>query len=107
MSKKHKKVCTALNYIEQSVILVSAITGCVAFSDSISLVGIPIGIAGSAVELKICTITPGIKKYKLLIKKKGKNRDKIVLLTKTKLNTHSVIQGQFPPCLMEKYPFPP
>ena len=32
MSKKHKKVCTVLNYIEKSLILVSAITGCVSIS---------------------------------------------------------------------------
>ena len=29
ISKKHKKVCTALNYIEHSLILISTITGCV------------------------------------------------------------------------------
>ena len=29
MRKKHKKVCTTLNYIEHFLILVSAITGCV------------------------------------------------------------------------------
>ena len=29
MSKKHKKVCTALNYTEQSFNLVSASSGCV------------------------------------------------------------------------------
>ena len=29
MSRKHKKVCTTLNYIENFLILPSAITGCV------------------------------------------------------------------------------
>ena len=29
MSKKHKKVCTTLNYIEQFLILGSTITGCI------------------------------------------------------------------------------
>ena len=29
MSKKHKKVCTALNYIEHFLILTSVITKCV------------------------------------------------------------------------------
>ena len=36
------------------------------------LVNIPIGIASSAVRLKNCVITVGIKKCKLTIKKKGK-----------------------------------
>ena len=35
-----------------------------------SLVGIPIGTASSAVGLKVCVRTAGIKKYKLIIKKK-------------------------------------
>ena len=37
-----------------------------------SLVGIPIGITSSAIDLKICVITAGIKKYKSIIKKKEK-----------------------------------
>ena len=57
MSKKHKKVCTTLNYTEQFLILGSTITGCVSISAFASLVGIPIGITSSAIGLKICTIT--------------------------------------------------
>ena len=63
MSKKHKKVCTTLNYIEHFLILGSTITGCVSISAFASLVGIPIGIASSTIGLKICVITTGIKKY--------------------------------------------
>ena len=70
MSKKHKKVCTTLNYIEHFLILGSTITGCVSISAFASLVGIPIGITSSATGLKICVITAGIKKYKSIIKKK-------------------------------------
>ena len=44
----------------------------------------------SAVVIKIFAITAGIKKYKSIIKKK-KNRDKIVLLEKDKLNTIEVL----------------
>ena len=32
MSKKHKKVCTTLNYIEHFLILAFALTGCVSIS---------------------------------------------------------------------------
>ena len=53
----------------------------------LSVVGFTVDIANSAVGLKICSTTAGIKKYKLIIKKKKKNHDKIVLLGKTKLNT--------------------
>ena len=41
-SKKHKKDCTALNYIENFLVLGSAITGCISNSHFASFVGIPI-----------------------------------------------------------------
>ena len=91
MSRKHKKVCTTLNYIEHFLILASTITGCVSISAFASLIGIPIGITSSAIGLKICAITAGIKKYKSLIKKKKKKHDKIVLLAKSKLNSTEVL----------------
>ena len=71
-SKKHKQICTTLNYIEHFPILASTITGCVSISAFASLIGIPIGITSSAIGLKICAITAGIKKYKSIIKKKRK-----------------------------------
>ena len=67
MSKKHKKVCTTLNYIEHFLILASTITGCVSISAFASLIGIPIGITSSAIGLKTCAITAGIKKCKSII----------------------------------------
>ena len=83
MSRKHKKVCTTLNYIEHFLILASTITGCISISAFASLIGIPIGITSSAIGLKICAIAAGIKKYESIIKKKKKH-DKIALLAKTK-----------------------
>ena len=48
------------------------------------LLGIPIGITTSAIGLKICATTAGIKKCKLIIKK-------MVLLAKSKLNSTEVL----------------
>ena len=39
MSKKHKKVCTTLHYIEDFLVLASTITGCVSISGLTSLIG--------------------------------------------------------------------
>ena len=91
MSKKHKKVCTTLNYIEHFLILGSTIAGCVFISAFASLVGIPIGITSSAIGLNICAVTAAIKKYKSMIKKKKKKHDKIVFLAKSKLNSIEVL----------------
>ena len=84
MSKKHKKVCLTLNFIDHLLILASVVTGYVSISAFDSLVGIPIGITSSEVGIKICAITAGIKKDKSIIKKKKTKHDKIVL-AKTKL----------------------
>ena len=43
MSRKHKEVCTTLNYFEHFLILASTITGCISVSAFASLTGIPIG----------------------------------------------------------------
>ena len=94
MSKKHKKICTILNYIEQFLILSSTITGRVSISDFASLIVIPLGITSSAIGLIICVITGGIKKYKSIMKKKKKNHNKIVPLTKSVLNRIEVLNSK-------------
>ena len=91
ISKKHKKVCTTLNYIEYSIILASTITACISISVFSSLIGILVGITSSAIGLKICAKATGIKKYNSIIKKKTKKHDKIVLLAKFRLNSIEVL----------------
>ena len=64
------------------IILVSTVTGCVC---------VRVGISSSAVGMKICTITVGIKKFKSVIRKKKKKHNRIVLLGKSKLDTIAVL----------------
>ena len=90
MSKKHKKSCRVLNYIDHLLIVTSTITWCVSVSAFAFLVGITIRITRSGIGLKICAIIAGIRKYKSIIKKKKKKHDKIVLLRKSKLNSLEV-----------------
>ena len=73
MSKKHKKVCRVLNFVDHLLIIISTITECVSISTFASLVSIPIGIKSSATGLKICVITAGIKEYKSINKKRKIN----------------------------------
>ena len=73
------------------LILASIVSGCVSISAFDPLVDISVGISSSAVGINIRAIIAGIKTYKLIIKKKKKNHDKIVLLEKDKLNTIKVL----------------
>ena len=63
ISKKHKKVCTILTYIEHFLIWASKITGCISISAFSSLLGFPMGIANSAIGLKLCATTSGTRDY--------------------------------------------
>ena len=62
MSEKYKKTYKYLNYVENLLILVSTVTGYASISEFTSLVRVSVGITSSAVGLKICAITAGIKK---------------------------------------------
>ena len=80
-----------MNYIDHSLVEIFTINGRVSISVFTFLVGIPIKIASSAIEFKICMITAGIKKYNSMIKKKKRKHDKIVLLTKPQLKKIEVL----------------
>ena len=71
MSEQHKKVSRTVNYLEHfsCFVFMLAVSGCVSTSAFTSLVGVPMSIESSAVVLKICVITAGIKKYKSIMKK--------------------------------------
>ena len=77
MSRKHRKFCKVLNYIEHLLTVISTTTVCVSISAFASLVDIPIEITSSEMGLKICAITAGIKTYKSIIKKKKQKHDEI------------------------------
>ena len=91
IAKKHKKVCTTLNYIEHFLFLAFLVTGCISLSAFVSLLDIPLEITSSAIRLKNCAITAGIKKYKPTIKKKKKKHENIVWLEITKLYSIEVL----------------
>ena len=91
MTEKHKNVYRVLKYIEQLYIVISTITGFVSNSAFACLVAFLIGITSSAIQLKICEITAGIKKYKSIIKKRKKKHDKILSQAKSKLKSAKVL----------------
>ena len=90
MTKKYKNTCKYSNYVERFLILIATVTGCVSISAFASLVAILVGTTSSAVGIKICATTAGIKNYKSILKKRKKH-GKIVLLGKHKLSTIAVL----------------
>ena len=88
-----------MNYIEHILIFIFTVSGCV-FISAFTLAGIHMEITSSAIELKICVITAGIKKFKSIIKKEKKKHDQIVLLAKSKLNSVEVLTSK---ALIDKF----
>ena len=84
MSKMHEKVCTTLNYIEHFLTLAFVVTECISIFWFCFFTWYSFRITSSAIRLKICAMTAGIKNYKSIIqKKKTKKYDEIVLLAKS------------------------
>ena len=72
MSEKHKKN-VYLKYVEHLLILTSTVTGYISISGFSSLVAISAGITSSAVGIKVCAITAGIKSISQLQRKRRKS----------------------------------
>ena len=97
MSKTHKNIFTALNYIEHYLILASTVANCISISAFASLLDIPIGITSSAIVLKFFPTTGEIKKDKS-IRKRKKRKAKLnsigVLISTALLDSH-ISHGEF------------
>ena len=87
ITKKLNKYIVSFDYLDKIFITLSASFGTLSIASHATVVGIPVGIAGSSLTL-IFTIGTGINKSLLQItKKRKKNHNKIITLAKSKLNT--------------------
>ena len=85
--KKSNKYLVSFDYLDKIFITLSASFGTLSIASHATVVGIPVGIAGSSLTL-IFTIGTGINKSLLqLTKKRKKKHNKITTLAKSKLNT--------------------
>ena len=85
--KKLNKYIVSFDYLDQIFIALSASFGTLSIASYATVVGIPVGIAGSSLTL-IFTIGMGISKSLLKVTKKRKKKyNKIIALAKSKLNT--------------------
>ena len=86
MIKKLNKYIVSFDYLDKIFITLSASFGTLSIASHATIVGIPVGIAGSFLTL-IFTISAGINKSLLkLTKKRKRKHNKIMALAKNKLN---------------------
>ena len=85
--KKLNKYVVGFDYLDKIFIALSASFSILSIASYATVIGLPVGIAGSSLTL-IFTISTGINKSLLNVtKKRKKKHNKIIALAKSKLNT--------------------
>ena len=92
-SKKLSKYVTALDCIDNVLIVLSATSSGVCVITSASVVRAPVGIASASFTL-IFSLTTGIIKKLLSITRNKKKHDKILMLAKSKLDSIETLVSQ-------------
>ena len=94
LSKKLSKYIATLDYIDKTLIVLSATTGGVSIIYFASVIVAPAGMASASFTL-VFSLTTGIIKKVLKIKRnKKKKHNKIVILGKSKLNNIEILIPQ-------------
>ena len=93
-SKKLSKYVAAFDYIDKILIVLSATSGGVCIISFASIVGGPVGIAGTSFTLIFSLTTGIIKKLLSIARNKKKKHDKILMLAKSKLNSMETLVSQ-------------
>ena len=84
--KKLNKYMVSFDYLDKIFIALSASFSTLSIASHATVIGIPVGIAGSSLTL-IFTISTGVNKSLLQVtKKRNKKHNKIIALAKSKLN---------------------
>ena len=87
MSKKLSKYIAAFDYIDNTLIVLSATSERISIISFKSIVGIPVGTASTSFTLVFSLTTGIIQKLLEITRNKKKKHNKIVMLAKSKLNS--------------------
>ena len=80
MSKKLSKCIVTFNYIDKTLIVLSATSGGISIYSFTSVIGVPVGIASASFTLIFSLTTGIIKKLKLLKITTNKKKRRIIKL---------------------------
>ena len=94
MSKKLGKYITAFGYFDKIPIVLSATSGGISIISFASAIGVPVGIATASFSLAFSLTTVIIKKSLSIKRNQKKKNNKIVMLSKSKLNSIETLISQ-------------
>ena len=84
--KKLNKYLVSLDYLDKIFITLSVSFGALSIASHATVIGIPVGIAGSSLALIFSISTDINKSFLQATKKRKKKHNKIMVLAKNKLN---------------------
>ena len=87
MSKKLSKYISFFDYFDKSLIILSVSSGGVSIASFATVIGVPIGITIASLSLTFSLCTGLVKKLSKATRNKKKKHNKIVMLTRSKLNS--------------------
>ena len=90
-TKKLSKYVATFDYINKILIVLRATSGRVCIVSSVSVVGVPVGIAGESFTL-IFSLTTG--RLLSITRNEKKKHEKILMLAKSKLNSNETLVSQ-------------
>ena len=94
MSKKLSKCIAAFEYIDKTLIVLSATSGAISIISFTSVIGVPAGLESAPFNL-VFSLTAGIiKKLLKVTRKKKKKHNKIFMFAKSKLNSIETVMSQ-------------
>ena len=91
--QKLNKYITNFDYIDKILVVLSATSGGVSIISFTNVIGAPVGIASASFTL-IFSLTTGIVKKLLNMRRKKKRHDKVLILAKSKLNSIDTLTSQ-------------
>ena len=94
MSKKRSKYIAAFDYIDKTLIVLSATSGGISIIYCASVIGIPAEIASASFTLSFSLAAGIIKKMLKVTRKKKNKHNKIVMLAKSKLNSIETLMSE-------------
>ena len=87
MSKRLSKYIASFDYFDKSLIVLSVATGSIPIAWFAAVIGAPVRIMSASCSLAFSITTGFVKMFLKTIKNKKKKRNKIVMLTRSKLNS--------------------
>ena len=93
-SKTLSRYVTIFDYIDKSLIILSAKTGGISIILFTTAIGAPVGIASASFTFTFCLSTGIIKKLPNITRKKKKKHDKILMLAESKFNSIETLISQ-------------